>query len=572
MLGLSLSLSSAALRVVGDVAPASPVDFVTAAARVLNRNSPGARASVVDGSNDVTFTIYDTASTINGASLTGGGVVDERDMPPGYSFPIRGKWILTSAQDPIDPTPNQTFAPGMSTTFIFEGQVFEFKGGVLGTGAFAMRWSDDGGKIWKQIYRSSSDDQHWYQFDFGSAATRIVEVIGCSQTIAINGFNFDTGPSVPAAWTDVDLPLVTMFGDSYVFGQNADDLGPGQEATDGDDQNAVNGMTRKLGEYLGCLQVRNQGLRGNHFSPADVAVGGGYQAPTKSNYADRLSGGAYPDFAEAALDLDAGGVMRDLFVIPSTVNDDALKFEGKRRAEIAKAFRRLRQLQPNCMILFPVGARAPQWGEGELWLEAYQEGFRDVFGQTEAEWIANGAYLHDGSRRDGANWIPAGAEGSSPFFGDGVVNGDSGHPTAAGHDYLAGKYAEGAIYLAEQIAIAAVKEGYGTELWQTADLSVDGTWVDNGDGSYSKPAGSNFSLSLVSDGITDGEVYVISLDVDPDMVGELRVRMFSGTNEILDAPGSYSFIQEGAANGRLIVQGLINFGGTIRNVSCRRLV
>lgn len=539
-------------------------DFAVSAARILNRNSPGARASVTTGTGTVTHTQYSTDSTINGTTLVGGGVTDEKDVPMGYSCPIRGTWILTSPQDPVDPTPNLNFANGMSNLFIFEGQVFEFKGGSLGEGSFAIRWSEDGGTVWHQRYYASSGESAWEQFDFGSVATRIVEVIGCDQTLAINGYNFDTGATPPAAYTDDDLPLITMFGDSYVFGQGADDEGAGGTNVNG--QNAINGQTRKLGEELGCLQVRNHGLRGNRFSNVQA---------NRSNYADRLTGGIYPTVAEVDYSLDAAGTgARDLWIIPSTINDDSggpdTPIGLVQEADTADAFRRLRAAQPNAMIMFPIGARAPQFTESDRWLDNYKNGFTSVFGTDEAGWIEQGVYLLDGSRRDGADWTPAGLEGSSAYFGQAAD--DPGHPTAAGHAYLAEKYAEGVIYMAQQIAIAATAEGYGTDLWDPAEASVDPEWTDNGDGSYTKPGAGNGSVSLLSPSITGGEAYVMRVTIDPGMVGELRVRLGGGDNVSLTAAGDYAFVLDDRSSAGLIIQGLPTFSGTIRDISIIRLV
>jgi hypothetical protein len=542
--------------------PSTALLFADSAAKLLNRNSPASRASVVDGSGDVTFTIYNTNSTINGTPLTGGGLVDEKDVPFGYSCPIRGGWILTEPQYPIDPDPSLNFANGMSNLFVFEGQVFEFKSGNLGAGSFAVRWSEDDGITWKQIYQGSSDDQNWYQFDFGSAGTRIVEVIGCDQTLALNGYNFDTGTTPPAAYEDATLPMVTMFGDSYVFGQNADAYdNTSGDGTNANDQNAIFGQTRVLGEYLGCLQVRNHGLRGNRFSPGQT---------NRSKYADRLSGGVYPTVAEALVDIDSGTVDRDLFIIPSTVNDDGPGNDGVRRTACAEAFSRLRELQPNCMIMFPVGARAPQWTESETWLDDYKNGFADVFGSSESEWIENGAYLHDGSRRDGADWTPSGAEGSSIYFGE--LGYDTGHPTQLGHDLLAQKYSEGAIYMAKEIVKSAVDQGFGTELFDDNWTNIGSNWTDNGNDTYTcTPDGINpSSLGLNIPEIEGGQAYVVRLTVDLS-AGELRVRLGGGSNQSITSSGSYSFVLDDNSSAGLILQGMITFLGTVSNVSCRAL-
>ncbi len=536
-------------------------DFAIAAAKILNRNSPGSRASVTDGTGLATITVYNTASTINGLSLSGGGEVDEATVPYGCSGAIRGEWIITSPQDPIDDPVHLNFANGMSHLFIYEGQKFEFKGGILTAGSFAVRWSDDGGTTWYQLYQPDSNDQNWYQVDFGSVATRIVEVIGCDQTLAINGYNFDTGSTPPAAYVDAELPMVTIFGDSYAFGQNADTLdnttGGG---TNPNDQNAIYGQARRLGEYLGCLQVRNHGLRGNRFSPGQA---------TRSNYADRISGGVYPAAAEALYNGDSGTATRDLFVIPSTVNDDTGSPNPERRPAIAEAFRRLRELQPNCMILFPVGARAPHWNESDHWLGDNKNGFMDTFGATEAEWIANGAYLLDGSRRDGANWTPSGAEGSLPTFGG--VGFDTGHPTQTGYDLLAQKYSDGAIYAAREIVKKAVTEGFGTELFYDNWTSISLNWVDNGDLTYSADGTDTGSLSLNIPEFETGKAYVIGLTVDVT-AGELRVRLAGGAYQAVTVSGDYQFVLDDRTFAGLIVQGLTSFIGTVSNVSVRSLI
>jgi len=537
--------------------PSTALLFAESATKILNRNSPGARSTVVDGAGDITVTIYNTNSTINGTSLTGGGLVDEKDVPFGYSCPIRGSWILTEPQAPVDPDPSINFANGMSNLFVFEGQVFEFKGGTLGDGSFALRWSEDDGVTWKQIYNASSDDQNWYQFDFGSVGTRIVEVIGCDQTLALNGYNFDTGATPPLLYADPDLPLITMFGDSYVFGQNADTLdnttGGG---TNPNDQKAISGMCRQFGEKLGALQVRNHGLRGNRFRPGQS---------NRSNYADRLSGGVYPSAAEALFAGDAGGEPRDLFVMPTTINDDSASDDPTLRPAVAEAFRRLRELQPNCVIIFPVGARAPQFSESDHWLDNNKDGFTDVFGTTEAEWIQNGVYLVDGSRRDGANWDPSGAEGSSPNYGG--VGFDSGHPTETGYDYLSGKYADGAIYAAQEIVKEATLQGYGTELFNDNWTSIGASWTDNGDLTYTCDGTSNSSLGLNISEIEAGKAYVVRLTVSGS-VGELRVRLGGGSNQSITADGDYIFVLDDNSSAGLIFQALNSFSGTVSNVSC----
>ncbi len=562
-LGLGLGLARIRNAPVGgeSVQPSTALLFAESATKILNRNSPAARASVVDGTGDVTLTIYSTDSTINGTSLSGGGLVDEKDVPFGYSCPIRGSWILTEPQDPIDPDPSLNFANGMSNLFVFEGQAFEFKGGTLGAGSFALRWSEDNGTTWKQIYNASSNDSNWYQFDFGSVDTRIVEVIGCDQTLALNGYNFDTGTTPPLAHSDPDLPMVTMFGDSYVFGQNADAPDNLSGGSNANDQNALNGQTRKLGEYLGCLQVRNHGLRGNRFS-------GGQS--NRSKYADRLTGGVYPTVAEALVDIDSGTVERDLFIIPSTVNDDGLSYDGERRTACAEAFSRLRELQPNCMIMFPVGARAPQWLERDEWLDDYKNGFIDTFGTTESEWIENGAYLLDGSRRDGANWTPAGAEGSLDTFGGSAY--DPGHPTEIGHDLLAQKYSEGVIYMAQEIVKSATAEGFGTELFDDNFTNIGSLWTDNLDSTYTCVSdGVNpSSLGLNIPEIEGGQAYVVRVTVS-DSSGELRVRLGGGDNNSITSDGDYVFVLDDNSSSGLIFQAMLTFSGTISNISCKAL-
>ncbi len=531
--------------------------FTESAIKILNRNSPGSRATVVDGTGDITVTIYDGDSTINGTALAGGGEIDERDVPFGFSCPIRGRWIITEPQDPVSPDPSINFANGMSNMFIFEGQTFEFKGAGLSPGSFAMRWSEDGGVTWKQIYQGSSDQDHWYQFDFGSVGTRIVEVIGCDQTLSINGYNFDTGSSIPLAYEDPELPMVTMFGDSYVFGQNADAYdNTSGDGTNENDQNAINGTCRKLGEYLGCLQVRNHGLRGNRFSD---------RQENRSSYADRISGGVYSEHAEALIDIDSGTVERDLFIIPSTVNDDGPGNDGYRKDGAELAFRRLRQLQPNCMIMFPIGARAPQWNENETWLDDYKDAFKAVFGETESEWIQNGAYLHDGSRRDGENWTPAGAEGSSVYFGE--LGFDTGHPTQLGHDLLAQRYSEGALYMAREIVKSAAAQGFGTELFSDNWTGIGSSWTDNGNGTYTADGGDNSSLALNITEITPGKAFVVRLAVS-NISGELRIRLGGGTNQSITADGNYAFVLDDNEFGGLIIQALSITSCTISNVSC----
>lgn len=555
-LGLGLSITRNAY---GPGGGAAALQFAPSAAKILNRNSPGARATVSDyAGSTVILTEYSGASTITGG--TGNGQVDEEDMPVGWSGGPRQSPMIISPQTDPSP-PNTTYAPGNSVLFTYTGQVFELKTGLSSTaGSLAFRWSEDNGTTWEQIYFAGpSDSQNWIQLDFGSAASRVVEVICCDQNYTPNGFNFDTGPTAPPGFTDENMPNYVMFGDSYVFGQNADDTGSGTSSAV-NNQLAIYGQTRKLGEHLGSLQARNHGLRGNRFADTQT---------NRSDFGDRISGGVFgTTYGEAYLDLDQQGTNRDLWVIPSTINDDGPGHDGLRKTGAIKAFQNLRAAHPNMMIMFPVGARAPQFSEGTVWLSDYKEAFAEVFGSTEAEWIENGAYLLDGSRAEGANWTPSGAEGSSPLFG--AVGQDSAHPTAAGHDFLAEKYADGAIYMAEQVVISATAQGFGTDVWAAGTPTVGALWTDNGDGSFIKTSASNSSINLISPDIVAGEAYVARVTADPGMTGELRVRLGGGTSESITAAGDHVFVLDDNTNGQLILQGL-TFTGTIRGISLHRL-
>jgi hypothetical protein len=370
--------------------------FAAAALKVLKVNAVDNKRTVSDGSASVTITEYEADSTINGTSLTGGGMVDEADVPSFLSGDVFINWIIKQpANELVGHNSPLTFAPGSSKCFLFSGQVFEFAHGKIGAASCTIRWSNDGGQTWLQAYTQWAYNvaKKWIQVDFGSAAPRVVEVICEDQGLQTYGFNFDTGDTPPAPFIDFDVPLIQAFGDSYVFGQGSGDFGNGIDEHP-NNQRATSGTARKMSEHIGGLQVFPHGLRSNGFAAQYKAT------PTQSNYADRIKCPTIPEFSEGSL----YGPL-DLVVIPSTINDDVPGADLIRRDSTAAAFANMRELQPDALILFPVGARPPQFGERDVWLDDYKNGFNDVFGTTEAEHIANGVYLHDGSRRQRARAI-----------------------------------------------------------------------------------------------------------------------------------------------------------------------
>jgi hypothetical protein len=443
--------------------------------------------------------------------------------------------------------------------------VFEFAHGRIGAASCTIRWSNDGGKTWLQAYTQwdYNVDKKWIQVDFGSAAPRVVEVICEDQGLQTYGFNFDTGDTPPAPFIDFDVPLIQAFGDSYVFGQGSGDFGNGIDEHP-NNQRATSGMARKMSEYIGGLQVFPHGLRSNGFAAQYKPT------PKQSNYADRIKCPTIPEFSEGSL----YGPL-DLIVMPSTINDDVPGADMVRRESAAAAFVNMRELQPDALILFPVGARAPQFGERDAWLDDYKNGFNDVFGATEAEHIANGAYLHDGSRRDGANWTPegTGVEGSNPHFGVSAPIGDPGHPTALGHDFLGQRYAEGAVILAKKVTVASAAAGDGTDIYTGSMNTVGQGWTETEApvGVYAYDAvGADTALNWSSPDIDGTNVYVISFTVTGLASGGVFVRLGNGVEQTVDQNGDYAFAFNDAAQSDFTIGGN-DFTGTISNIGCRKM-
>ena len=449
---------------------APPVsDFTTAAQRILDINaSPKTltRTSAPAASGGVDITIYSGVSTIDATtdSTAGGGKIDKSDVPDGYAGPIQPdvNWIIGGTLNPYYPpeelvqedgSVGLTFAPGNSKLFLFDGLEFEFLPGGAGANSVGINWSDDNGATWKQapLFVWDDVDRGFIKFTFPDSRARVVELIGGDQGLQVYGFNFGAGAAnvAPLPFIDTTTPKGMLFGDSFMFGQGAHDQGGGV-FIGRNAQNGLRGLPRAFGEELGSLWVYNHGLRGGAWTDKGETV------PLKhTKMAERLTF-FYPQWSEGSR-----FGQYDYVIMASTVNDAALYQQPNIRADVEAGLLAARAEQPNAIIVLCVGANAPQNNEMETWLDGYKNGFKDAFGDTPAEWIANGAYFHDGSRRDGANWTPAGAEGSSIYFGDGVTYprvptdredyGDSGHPTVAGHAYLAQKYVEGLLIAASAV-------------------------------------------------------------------------------------------------------------------------
>jgi len=399
---------------------------IWAAKRTVNR-SPASPPTVTLNSTAV--------STINGRTLAQGGIVLTPSVPDGPSGPMNAdsRWVVT--KDPsVQVESNRTFAPGNSKLFTFTGQKFDFKVAITSGKSFTLRWSTDNGLTWGQSGPHVPTLVSWALVDFGSAATRVVEVICEDQILQTYGFNFDNGLT-PAAWSDPDIPLGAGFGDSYIFCQGTDDAA----IYTANKQQATAGMTRQMAEYLGFLQIRNHGFRTNGFSND--------QANVQSKFKDRLDLPAPADHA-----LSEGLVMgtMDFVVTAGSINDNSVTFDAERLADVTDYFTRLRAMQPTALIVLALGATPPQNGEGTSWHDDMINGFKAVFGANESAWVANGAYLLDGTRATGANWVPAGATGSSAYF---PGTGDTVHPNAAGHAFFGQKYGDALLYLAQQVIL-----------------------------------------------------------------------------------------------------------------------
>ena len=411
-------------------AAAQKVVNAWAAKQTLNR-SP---------SSPPTITVGSTAnSTINtGQTLAMGGLTPTPSVPDGYSGPCNAdsRWVVTKdASTQVES--NRTFAPGNSKLFVFTGQKFDFKAAIVSGKSFTIRWSTDNGLTWNEVGPTPIGAAScWCLVDFGSAATRVVEVLCEDQLLQTYGFNFDTGAAAPAAWSyPSNFPLGAMFGDSYVFCQGTDDAA----VYTSNKQWATKGMTRQMAEYLGFLQIRNHGFRTNGFSNTQSGV--------QSKFCDRMDLPLPADHS-----LSEGLVMgtMDYVVTPGSINDNSSAYDATRAADTQAYFTRLRAMQPNALIVFPVGMTPPQSSQSATWLADCKTGFNAVFGSTPSQWIANGAFFLDGSRATGANWIPSGATGSSAYY---PGTGDITHPNATGHAFAAQKYGDALLYLAQQVLL-----------------------------------------------------------------------------------------------------------------------
>lgn len=429
-------------------------DFSVSAQKVID--AAASPLSLTYNPTGVTISHYAGVSVIDptrDSTTAGGGAVNRNNLPNGFSGPIQEDWLVSEYPDGLTSEGGGlTYANGQSKMFYYDGQSFEYKQGSVGGMSVALIWSEDAGATWYQSdlldYDAANDvAKGWTHFDFGSAAPRIVEIIGCDQSIQMYGFNFSNGQTTNFLPFDYQGPRGVNAGDSYAFGQGANNFGHNTPFIGVNAQNALAGQSRRLPYHLGCLfGFVNCGIRSNPFTikPANgVYESGGY-----STMHERFLCATFPEFSE----LGVFGTL-DVVHIPYTINDHPPGMDGLREPYVAAALRNARRAQPNALIVFSVGANPPQFGESTLWHDEPIAAFKSVFGETEVEWIANGAYLNNGSRTSGANWTPAGVEGGSPHFGDpnATPAGDEGHPTAAGHDFLAEKYADGIKYLANAI-------------------------------------------------------------------------------------------------------------------------
>lgn len=432
-MGLSLTMDMSMRGGLGRTGTSGVVNpFLASAQKIMAINASPRTLT----SSALSIDISNTGnSTINGRSFAAGGIVPTASIPDGQSGPLNAnsKWIIT--KPPATQTAaNLTFAPGNSKIFMFSGQKFDFKAGLNSGVSFTIRWSTDNGLTWKQSPQTVCTVNCWCLIDFGAplGVNGVVEVIGDDESFQTFGFNFDTGSSAPAAFVDTALPTGLLFGDSFVFGSGS--------RTDGiaNDQRASIAMCRKMAETIGSLQAYNHGFRTNGFSNDHSGV--------QSKFKDRIL-----DPVDGTLSEGNHWGAVDYFTISSSINDDTSSGPTL-LADATAAFQNIRTLQPNALIVMVCGARSPDLTESALWVTSYLNAFKAVFGSTSAQWVANGAYFVDGSRTSGANWTPAGAVGSSPYFEPATnVNADTIHPNAAGHAYLGQKYGQGVVDLANLI-------------------------------------------------------------------------------------------------------------------------
>jgi lysophospholipase L1-like esterase len=255
----------------------------------------------------------------------------------------------------------------------------------------------------------SSTPSYWITVDFGTAAPRIIEVIGGWQLVQIYGFNFRNGYPIAAAPNSA--PRGMMLGDSWVFGQGASE--------------ARTGQSYRLAEKLGILDIYNHGLRTNGFANDQ----GGLQ----SYFHERIS------FAEGT---NEGPL--DLVVMMGSINDTG-KFGtpaaiAASQELVRQAFVKMRAAQPSAIITFCYGASPPDYGEVPAQQTAYAAAFDAVFGADQTARFANGAYRIDLSSGTGTNIFPRGANSLGGFFPGRVYqNGDpdGAHPNDSGHDRIA---------------------------------------------------------------------------------------------------------------------------------------
>lgn len=451
MLGLGLGLT--AVRRAGGGGGGAAL-FAASAQKIVDASA--AKRTVVLASSPPTVDLTNTgASTINGRLLNQNGATATASVPDGKSGPGgppgTQNWIMTKAPgfayDPATQT-GRTYAPGNSKRFIYNGQKFDFKVGISSSKTLSIWYSEDvagGYKIWKKVQDDSylTTQQSWCLVDFGSAASRAIEIIGEDEGMQLFGFNFEAGTTISAMADTMAVGM--MLGDSYVFGQGAS-----QYSVTRNGQQATKGMVRKVAEYLGTLNAYNNGYRTNGFANNQ----GGVQA-----YFHERIDMAVTGFAEGT----HWGTL-DWVIMPASINDDG-KNVTLVQDNTTLAFQKLRAAQPTALILFTLGAQPPTGDlnggannvrpDNSATHNARRAGFKAVFGNTSAEWIANGAYMIDGTEA-GENWVPSGLIGTSAYFPGGTTNADGAlpdyaHPNVAGHDFFASKYAAGLLTLATAI-------------------------------------------------------------------------------------------------------------------------
>ncbi len=270
----------------------------------------------------------------------------------------------------------------------------------------------------------SSTPSYWIYVDFGTAAPRIIEVIGGWQLVQIYGFNFR--PGFPIAAAPNSAPRIMVFGDSWVFGQGASEASKAQ--------------SRLIGEKIGVPDVANHGLRTNGFANDQGGV--------QSYFHERIS------YAEGTNE----GTL-DLVVMMGSINDTG-KFGNASAISasqelVRQAFLKMRSAQPTALIVFPYGASPPDYGEVAAQQTAYAAAFDAVFGADDATRKANGAYRLDLSSGTGTNIFPRGANSLGGFFPgrpDIAGNPDGAHPNDAGHAAIATAAANAVMVLVNALA------------------------------------------------------------------------------------------------------------------------